>query len=184
MPRLERRSFARLGAALFLLLLVGVVVGVGWLRCGVPTTLFIVRHADRAGADDALAPAGVARALVLAHVLAREQLAAIYHSDTRRTRDTAAPLAQALGLATIERPALAVQELVKEIFAEHRGKRTLVVAHSNTAVQIVAAAGGPSLPNIADDEFDNLFVLDVCGCFGSLGKRVNLLELQYGAASP
>jgi probable phosphoglycerate mutase len=184
MPWPKRRFAVRLGAALLLLLAAGALVVVGWLRCGVPTTLFIVRHADRAGADDALAPAGVARALELAHVLAREPLAAIYHSDTRRTRDTASPLAQAFGLAPLERPALAVEALVEEILAEHRGKRTLVVAHSNTAVQIITAAGGPVLSNIADEEFDNLFVLDVCGCFGSFGNRVNLLQLQYGAVSP
>jgi 2,3-bisphosphoglycerate-dependent phosphoglycerate mutase len=183
MPRLERRFAARRGAVL-LLLVAGTVLGLRWFCCGAPTTLFIVRHADRAGADDALAPAGVARALALAQVLAREPLAAIYHSDTRRTRDTAAPLAQALGLTPLERPALAVQPLVEEIFSEQRGKRALVVAHSNTAVQIIAAAGGPSLPNIADEEFDNLFVLEVCGCFGGLGKSVSLLQLQYGSASP
>lgn len=177
---LTRRAIG-LTLGLVLVAGVGLLVLVGRGRCAVPTTLFIVRHADRAGRDDALAPAGTARAVALGQVLAKEPLAAIYHSDTRRTRETAAPLASLLGLAPIERPAAAVGALVSEIFAEHRGQRVLVVAHSNTAVQIIQAAGGPSLANIGEDEFDNLFVLNVCDC---LGKRATLLQLQYGAASP
>lgn len=184
MPWLERRTALRLGALLLLLSsATGGLVALLSLRCA-PTTLFVVRHADRAGSEDGLTAAGVERASALAHALAKEPLAAVYHSDTRRTRDTAAPLAHALGLAPLERPALAVDGLVREIFAEHRGERTLVIAHSNTAAQIIAAAGGPALPGIADDEFDDLFVLDACRCLGGLVGRASLHRLQYGPPSP
>ena len=37
----------------------------------------------------------------------------------------------------------------------------LVVGHSNTVPELVAAFGGPSGIEIADDEYDNLFVLTV-----------------------
>jgi broad specificity phosphatase PhoE len=171
---------ARLLAALASILLLGSLV-LGWRRCGTSTTLFVVRHADRAGRDDALSAAGLARATALAHVFAKEPLAAVYHSDTRRTRDTAAPLAQALGITPLERPAMALQPLLEELLNEHRGERVLVVAHSNTAVQLVQDAGGPSLPKLAEDEFDDLFVLDICDCFVN---RAKLLRLQYGSASP
>ena len=181
MEWIPRRLGPGLLAALILLVLATALVGFGWRRCLAPTTVFIVRHADRAGHDDALTPAGELRAAALAHVFAKQKLAAIYHSDTRRTRDTAAPLAQVLGLVPRERPARAVDALVGEVLAEHRGERTLVVAHGNTSVQIIQAAGGPSLPNLAEDEFDDLFVLEICGCFGS---RVNLMQLQYGVPSP
>lgn len=56
-----------------------------------------------------------------------------------------------------------------------------VVGHSNTVPDIIEAAGGPALPDIDDEEFDNLFVLTVCRC----GRgRVTLLNLQHGPASP
>src|SRR5688572_24017630 len=70
----------------------------GWVWCNQQTTLLIVRHADRDASADALTLAGVARATALVHALERAGIAAVYHSDTRRARDTAAPLAAALGL--------------------------------------------------------------------------------------
>jgi hypothetical protein len=56
-----------------------------------------------------------------------------------------------------------------------------VVGHSNTAPQIITAAGGPTIPNIKDAEFDNLFVLTAFRCRRGLAR---LVTLQYGAVSP
>jgi broad specificity phosphatase PhoE len=153
------------------------VLGRGHL-CGAPTTLLIVRHADRAGRDDALTPRGVTRAVALAHAMAKAELVAIYHSDTVRARDTAAPLAALLGATPKVRPAADVSSLVREVFAEHRGGRVLIVGHSNTVPQIIGAAGGPAVADIPENEFDNLFVLTVCGC---TERRASLVRLRYGA---
>jgi phosphohistidine phosphatase SixA len=152
-----------------------------WLRCDPPTTLLLVRHAERAGRQDALTAAGLARAAELVHVGERAGVAAVYHSDTVRTRDTAQPLAKALGLAAMERPATAIPSLVSEILEQHGGETVLVVGHSNTVPQIIVEAGGPRLGNIGEDEFDNLFVLTTWGCWH---RQPKLLRLQYGAASP
>ena len=78
-------------------------------------------------------------------------------------------------------PANDVDPLVASILADHRGQKVLVVGHSNTVPDIIEAAGGPSLPDIDGREFDNLFFFTVCRCGR---KRVTLLSLQYGAASP
>lgn len=174
----RRIATAALGAAVLLALPAGLW---WWSRCGEPTTLILVRHADREGNQDALSPAGVVRARELLHVSERLGLSAIYQSNTVRARDTAAPLASALGLAPIERPAGEVAALVNEVLSEHRGGRVLVVGHGNTVPQLIAAAGGPVLPDIAHDEFDRLFVLTACRCWPG---RTALAELQYGAASP
>jgi broad specificity phosphatase PhoE len=151
-----------------------------WLGCRATTTLLVVRHGDRAGAADALSPPGTARAHALVHVGEHAGVKAIYHSDTVRTRDTALPIATALNLVPLERPANAVSELVDEIFDAHRGEAVLVVGHSNTVPEIIAAAGGPRVPALADDEFDKLFVLSACGCWS---RSATLVTLQYGAAS-
>ncbi|HWO10581.1 MAG TPA: phosphoglycerate mutase family protein [Polyangiaceae bacterium] len=150
-------------------------------RCRVPTTLLLVRHADRAANEDALTPAGLARASELARVAAKLAPAAIYHSNTQRARDTAGPLARALGLSPLERPAADVDGLLAEILEQRRGQRVLVVGHSNTVPQLIRAAGGPSLPDLEHDEFDDLFVLSVCSCWP---RRAEVTHLQYGAASP
>lgn len=170
---------------IFALLLIVVVVSLPfwwwWFRCGPATTLLIVRHADRQGADDALNPAGVARAQELIHVGQKAAIVAIYHSDTIRARDTATPLAAALGITLVQYPSTETAALVDDIFADHRGEAVFVVGHSNTVPQIVEAAGGPSLPNIDDEEFDNLFVLTACRCRRG---EATLVNLQYGAISP
>jgi hypothetical protein len=75
-------------------------------------------------------------------------------------------------------PANDVDPLVASILADHRGQKVLLVGHSNTVPDIIEAAGGPSIDG---REFDNLFVFTVCRCGR---KRVTLLRLQYGAASP
>jgi broad specificity phosphatase PhoE len=176
-----------LGQALILwlapLALLGLVsLGSWWaLGCGEVTTLVLVRHADRDGSRDALTAAGVARSRALLHALEKLGLARVFHSETARARDTAAPLALALGLPALERPAADVEGLLKEISTQHRGERVLVVGHSNTVPKLIAAAGGPELPDLAHDEFDDLFVLEICRC--GLG-RTELRRFQYGAPSP
>ena len=152
-----------------------------WWRCGPATTLLIVRHADRDGAADALTAAGAQRAEDLIHVAEKAGVAAVYRSNTIRARDTAAPLASALGLTPVEYVAGDTGPLVERIFADHRGQTVFVVGHSNTVAQIIADAGGPAVADIPEGEFDNLFVLTVCRCRRGPATLVNL---QYGAISP
>jgi broad specificity phosphatase PhoE len=152
-----------------------------WWRCGPSTTLLIVRHADRQGAADALNAAGEQRAQELIHVAEKAGVVAVYRSNTIRARDTAAPLAAALGLAPVEYVAGDTGPLVQTIFADHLGQTVFVVGHSNTVPEMIAEAGGPAIPEIAEDEFDNLFMLTVCRC---RREPATLVNLQYGAISP
>jgi len=139
-----------------------------WWRCWFwndITTLLVVRHADRVATQTALSPAGLVRSQELVHVGTKAGIRGIYQSDTDRSRQTAAPIATALGITPVELPANDVTALVTHIFANHRGQTVLVVGHSNTVPQIIAAVGGPLLADIPDNEFDNLFVVDVCECW-------------------
>ena len=145
------------------------------------TTILIIRHADRAGEADSLSTAGVWRSKALAHTAGAAGVKAIYHSDTQRTQRTAEPLAKELGLTPIVYPAKEFDALVARIFAEQEGNTVLVVGHSNTVAMIVAAAGGPTIPDLPDDEFDKLFVVTTAPC-----RRgpASLVTLQYGSPSP
>jgi phosphohistidine phosphatase SixA len=171
-----RRAFAIVAMTSLVL-----AIGWWWFYCGSPTTLIVVRHADRLGTEDALNAPGMTRAQELAHVGGKAGIAAIYRSDTNRARDTAAPLAAALGLTPTIYPANETTALLNHILAAHRGQKVFIVGHSNTVPAIVAAAGGPVIPNIADNEFDDMFVLTTCRCSR---RPVALVNLQYGAASP
>jgi broad specificity phosphatase PhoE len=148
--------------------------------CGPDTTLIVLRHADRpASGQDELTPQGVARARELVHVLRKARVTAIYRTETNRSRDTAAPLATVLGLTP--EPYTDVPGLVSRIFARHRGKTVLVLAHSNTVPLLISRACGPTLPDVAENEYDNLFLVTVGDCPGGIATLVNL---QYGAPSP
>lgn len=181
----DEMTVRRRGAPLALLCgfaLCLVVTGiVWWLRCGSATTLLIVRHADRPATEDALSTAGLARARELLRVVRKAGVRAIYHSDTNRARQTAQPLATTLGITPVEIPGKDIDRLVGHIFANHRGATVLVVGHSNTVPRIITAAGGPALGDLAEDEFDNLFVLEVCPCRRGVAR---LLNLEYGSSSP
>lgn len=145
------------------------------------TTILVVRHAEKPGQADSLSAAGYARAETLAHVAGAAGVQAIYRSDTKRNQLTAEPLAKELGLKPAVYPAKEIDALIASIFATHEGGTVLVVGHSNTVAMIIAAAGGPKIADLAEDEFDKLFVVVVPACRRGAST---LVTLQYGVPSP
>lgn len=172
--------FRRLGVALMIAVPVGLVTNAasGESRCADPTVLLVVRHADRAGTDDALSAAGVARARDLARVAAASGVTAIYHSDTARTRLTAEPLAVALGITPVELPGKDIDGLLTHVFAHHCGETVLIVGHSNTVPLIVGAAGGPAMPDLPEHQFDDVFIVT------TTDATAKVVRLKYGAPTP
>jgi broad specificity phosphatase PhoE len=131
-----------------------------------PDLVILVRHAERAAepaGDPALAPAGEQRAQALAEALAGLRVDAILTTQFRRTRDTAAPLARALGLqpqvvdAGRGGTAAHVQAVADAVRAQ-RGT-VLVVGHSNTVTAVLAALGGPKLADLCETSFHHAFLL-------------------------
>jgi phosphohistidine phosphatase SixA len=143
--------------------------------------VFLLRHADRDGSEDALSPAGMERAGRLASMLAESGVTKAFCSDAKRTRQTLAPLEQKLGNG------LAVQEVavsggigahvaavVAAIRALPAAAVAVVIGHSNTIGDIIGDLGGGDIDPIGEDEFDKLFVL-----FGAQGGGRMLLKLRY-----
>ena len=64
-----------------------------------PPVIFLVRHAERAAisghvpSDTGLSPAGRKRAEALARVLQDAEIAAVYTTEYKRSRETAVPIA-------------------------------------------------------------------------------------------
>jgi phosphohistidine phosphatase SixA len=129
--------------------------------------VFVVRHAERAdtttatppkmATDPDLSQAGRARADSLAAMLKDAGVNAIFVTEFKRTQQTAAPLATALGLAPVIVPAKDTAGLVARL--KQDGATALVVGHSNTVPEIVAALGVATAVTVADDEYDNLFIV-------------------------
>ncbi|HEY4658820.1 MAG TPA: hypothetical protein VIH11_04850, partial [Gemmatimonadaceae bacterium] len=61
---------------------------------------------------------------------------------------------------------------------KHGGQTVLVVGHSNTVGAIIAALGGPRVPDLCDTQYSNLFTLVI------EGSSAKLIRASYGAPSP
>jgi broad specificity phosphatase PhoE len=144
------------------------------------TTVVVVRHAEKVddSADPALSPAGVARATALADALRDAGVHAIYTTQYQRTRDTAAPLAQLLGLSpvVVETGGAAADHgraVAAKVLAQEPGRTVLVVGHSNTVPAIILGLGAADIGAIADDEYRNLFIVQIAG------SGVRLIRARY-----
>lgn len=122
---------------------------------------FLVRHAEKVdeseSEDPPLTEPGQRRAETLAHLLRDSGIRAVYSSDFIRTRDTAAPLASLLGIEISIYDPNRLDLLTAELL-DPPG-RYLIVGHSNSTPELVRLLGGEPGSEIANDEYDRLYVL-------------------------
>ncbi len=124
--------------------------------------VYIVRHAERAdqSPDSPLSDKGHARAQRLAEMLQHAGITYVFTSELRRTIDTAAPLTHINHLRGGQQvPAANTPALVEKLSALGPQDRALVVGHSNTVPEILRALRVAPSVTIADDEYDNLFIV-------------------------
>lgn len=125
------------------------------------SVVVLVRHAERAGdsaSDPDLTARGQERAEALARMLADVGITRIHSTDTRRTRQTARPLADALGLEIESWNARDLGAMAETLLAQPG--RHLVVGHSNTTDELAVALGGESHGSIVEAwEYDRLYFL-------------------------
>ncbi|OUJ74495.1 histidine phosphatase family protein [Hymenobacter crusticola] len=126
------------------------------------TTIYLVRHAEKdltPGLNDpSLTPAGRQRAIALRDSLAPRSPVALFTTDTRRTRETLAPLEAALQLTPMSYDAKDPARLADLIRREYANKKVVVVGHSNTLLPLIEAFGVTRpMREIADERYDYLF---------------------------
>lgn len=131
-----------------------------------PDRIYLVRHAEKDATqsdDPGLSAAGSTRAQQLMSVLQQAGVVAIVVSDTRRSRETVAPLAEALKLQPLVASGRGVAHLdaVLERVRAQPGGAVLVVGHSNTLASLLQRFGGPQLPDLDECEFDALWTLEL-----------------------
>jgi broad specificity phosphatase PhoE len=155
-----------------------------------PKTVFLVRHAEREPdpqQDPLLDQKGIARSQELARLLAPAGIKVIFTSQFTRTKQTAEPLANKLGLTATEirlksnpnNPKLIAEESTKEVVnkvLEGPGQNVLVVGHSNSIPDVIKMLGGDVVPTIDDRKFDDLFIVTVY----AKGKA-KVTNIKYGA---
>ena len=136
------------------------------------STIFIVRHAEKADAtkDPNLSEAGRARAEALAKTLKDANITAIYATEFKRTQQTAAPLAKALGISVTTLPAKDNAAFIAKLSASTGN--VLVVGHGDTIPDLIKALGISDPINIAENDYDNLFAVE-------LDQKPHLIRLHY-----
>ena len=162
-----------------------IAVALAWFfESQATTTMIFVRHAEKASipvGDPNLTEEGVLRAKELARQLVDADVVAgidaIYSTDTQRTRQTAKPIADALGLEiSIYANEEDDEPVVDVMVDEHKGKIILVVGHSDTLPKMIAALGASkNVPPIAEYEYDNLYLISI-PWFG----KTKTIRLRYG----
>lgn len=142
-------------------------------------TVLFVRHADidlpPIAPDELieLNAAGRERAETLARVVGSAGVSTVFTSTLKRTEQTAAPLAAALGVIAEPVP----PSLPQFVISTADGSVILVVGHSNTLPQMIAALG-VSTPISSPTGFDDLYVVTIA----ALGQA-SLVRLKYGEDS-
>lgn len=147
---------------------------------------YLVRHAEKVTdsaamiVDDPLDPplseAGEARAEALADLLKDRGIDTIWSTDYKRTRDTAAPLANRLNLGLDYYDPRALEAFAEQL-QQSPSQTVLIVGHSNTTPALVAALGGEPGPPIDEaTEYDRFYIVNL---------RTGATEItSYGAANP
>jgi broad specificity phosphatase PhoE len=124
--------------------------------------VFIVRHAEKKNPKDeqsTLSAAGFKRADDLRRFLSSVMLKAVYHTEFKRTLQTAAPTAAAHKLPPIEVKSDDVKGLAKRLRALPPEEDVLVVGHSDTVPDLLQELGVSTRVAIGSGDYDNLFIV-------------------------
>jgi phosphohistidine phosphatase SixA len=124
-------------------------------------TIFLVRHGEAASTAPtaSLTPMGETRAECLARTLADANIKQIYVSDSKRTQQTAAPLAAQLKLNPTVVAGSDISTLVRNLM--YGTGNVLVVGQNDTVPLLIQRLQAGKVGGIAETDFDRLFVVAV-----------------------
>ena len=139
------------------------------------SAVYVVRHAEKQAENmnepaTPLSEVGKKRAENLAAILREAGITAIYVTDTVRARETARPLAEALGITPQVYPGRETAALVSRIRKENGDGVVLVVGHENTVGEIVRGFG---YSGEVATRYGNLFAVV------PRGESATVLRLQF-----
>ena len=184
MSEQDRRRRRRRRRIQVIIIYTAIAIGLAWFfESQATTTIIFVRHAEKAASpadDPGLSPAGQQRVAELTRQLVDADVVAgvdaIYSTPFRRTQETAKPIADALDLPVNTYDADDVEPILEHILRQHKGKIILVVAHSNTLPVLIANLGASKkVPPIAEDEYDNIYIISI-PWFG----KTKTIRLRFG----
>jgi broad specificity phosphatase PhoE len=166
----DRRQARRRRRNQIIVLYTAIAIGLAWFfESQATTTIIFFRHAEQTSHDEADPPlseagqrrvAELTRQLVDADVVAG--IDAIYSTPYIRSLETARPIADQLDLPINSYAADDTEEILNTILKNHKGKIILVIGHGNTLPVLIANLGASKkVPAIAQNEFDNIYIISI-----------------------
>lgn len=163
-----------------ILVLLVVLLGQQAVNAQKAVKVYVVRHAEKL-TDDAndkdpgLSEIGAERAVDLMKELRGQKIDSIYTTNYRRTKLTAFPLADKIGISMKTYNPADQKTLAKQLIQNAQGKRILIVGHSNTVLEIIEAFGAEKpVKELTDDDYDYIFEVTV------KGTKADVKASRYG----
>lgn len=132
--------------------------------------VWVVRHAEKLtdnpkDRDPQLSPIGMDRAEALKKYLGGQRVDSIFATNYKRTKLTGFPLADKIGINVKTYNVENQKELAKQLIANAKGKKILIIGHSNTVLDVIEAFGGekPLKELIEEYDYDYIFALTIKG---------------------
>ncbi len=142
------------------------------------TTFILVRHAEKVAdgsKDPELSEVGKARAQRLGDLLHKQEIAAIYSTNYKRTMNTVTPLAEKLGVKIQSYEPFKEDAIVNMIEA-NKGKTIVVVGHSNNVPWIAnLLLGTKQFGDYDDSYYENVLIVNVL----EKGVYATTLQIKY-----
>jgi broad specificity phosphatase PhoE len=142
------------------------------------TTFILSRHAETSGTgtDPSLSAAGQLRATELARDLKNTKISAVYATNYKRTKETAAKIASDNAVPTEIYDPAQLDALVNKILQQYKNGVVYIAGHSNTTNVILnILTGSNTYGVIPDTEYDNLYLVSV-----SEKGKAKVIHLKYG----
>lgn len=145
-----------------------------------PIKIWIVRHAekdvsDTKDPDPELSAVGGQRAEALMKTLKGKNVDSIFVTQYKRTKLTAFPLSDKIGLPMKVYNPSKQKEFAEGLLKHAEGKKVLVVGHSNTVLELIEAFGAKKpVGELSDDDYDYLFEVNVSA------KKADVSVSHYG----
>ena len=140
-----------------------------------PTTIFLVRHAERANDgtnNPSISKDGEKRAQKLAEALSKSGVTAIYSTNYQRTIKSVEPLAKVNNLEVKLYVPMEEEEL-KKIIDDNRGGVIVICGHSNTTPWSANFLAGTKLEQFNDSDYGNILIVTLWDFGKASLTRVN-----------
>ena len=146
------------------------------------TKFYVVRHAEKESntmaSDVALSEAGHQRARALQEMLKNEKIGTVYSTNYLRTKATAQPLADAIGV-TVQvydpRDTTFISRIINTGNKDYEGNM-LIVGHSNTVDDIVNKLMGTTMVpgDLPESQYGDLYIIK------KRGKKFQFEKKRFG----